>query len=328
MAEAGSGAVPRDGAPGDRSKGVNGYVLNTITPETDKSCLYFWAFARNYCIGEQRLTHELREGVAGIFREDELVLEAQQRAIDERPDYSFYNLNIDAGAMWARRLIDQMIAQGEAARRRPSRSGPPRRSDAVSAAPSAPLRPSPSKPAARRRSRRSCGCARWSWPANCRAARASPKWRSSELLGVSRTPVRSALMRLEQEGLLEALPNGGYAVRTFSERDVSDAIELRGTLEGLAARLAAERGAPPVVLREARACLQRIDELLREPALDDAAFSRYVAFNEQFHRAAVRDGGQPADRAAAGARDQPAVRLALGLRGGAGQLAGRARHAA
>ena len=135
-------------------------------------------------------------------------------------------------------------------------------------------------------------------------------------------------MRLEQEGLLEALPNGGYAVRTFSERDVSDAIELRGTLEGLSARLAAERGAPPVVLREARACLRRIDELLREPALDDAAFSRYVAFNEQLPRAAVRDGGQRADRAAARARDQPALRLALGLRGGAGQLAGRARHAA
>ncbi|HYP70415.1 MAG TPA: GntR family transcriptional regulator [Variovorax sp.] len=105
----------------------------------------------------------------------------------------------------------------------------------------------------------------------------------SEMLGVSRTPVRSALMRLEQEGLLEALPNGGYAVRTFSERDVSDAIELRGTLEGLAARLAAERGAAPVVLREARACLARIDELLRESALDDAAFSRYVAHNEKFH---------------------------------------------
>ena len=106
----------------------------------------------------------------------------------------------------------------------------------------------------------------------------------SEQLGVSRTPVRSALMRLEQEGLLESLPNGGYAVRTFSERDVADAIELRGTLEGLSARLAAERGAPPVVLREARACLRRIDELLRQPALDDAAFSRYVAFNEEFHR--------------------------------------------
>ena len=65
-----------------------------------------------------------------------------------------------------------------------------------------------------------------------------------EKLGVSRTPIRAALVRLEQEGLLQALPNGGFAVRTFSERDVSDAIEMRGTVEGLAARLAAERGAP------------------------------------------------------------------------------------
>jgi vanillate O-demethylase monooxygenase subunit len=99
------------GAPqGDRSRGVNGYVLNTITPETDHTCLYFWAFARNYCLGDQRLTHELREGVASIFREDELILEAQQQAIDEHPGYSFYNLNIDAGSMWMRKLIAKMIA--------------------------------------------------------------------------------------------------------------------------------------------------------------------------------------------------------------------------
>lgn len=98
------------GAPeGDRSQGVNGMVLNTVTPETDGSCHYFWAFARNYRLGEQRLTHELREGVARIFREDESILEAQQRAIDDNPDKVFYNLNIDAGSMWARRLIDRMI---------------------------------------------------------------------------------------------------------------------------------------------------------------------------------------------------------------------------
>ena len=115
----------------------------------------------------------------------------------------------------------------------------------------------------------------------------------SEQLGVSRTPVRSALMRLEQEGLLESLPNGGYAVRTFSERDVSDAIELRGTLEGLSARLAAERGAPSTGLREARACLQRIDQLLREPSLDDAAFSRYVDFNARFHALLSELSGSP-----------------------------------
>ncbi len=104
-----------------------------------------------------------------------------------------------------------------------------------------------------------------------------------ERLGVSRTPIRAALMRLEQEGLLEALPNGGYAVRTFSERDVADAIELRGTLEGVAARLAAERGAPERVLAEARQCLGRIDALLRQPALDDDAFTQYVTYNERFH---------------------------------------------
>jgi GntR family transcriptional regulator of vanillate catabolism len=104
-----------------------------------------------------------------------------------------------------------------------------------------------------------------------------------ERLGVSRTPIRAALMRLEQEGLLEALPNGGYAVRTFSERDVSDAIELRGTVEGLAARLAAERGASPDVLRQARDCLEQIDGVLSQPALDDEAFTRYVTLNEAFH---------------------------------------------
>ena len=96
-------------------------MLNTITPETERSCHYFWAFSRNYCLGEQRLTHELREGVASIFREDELILEAQQQAIDERPGYSFYNLNIDAGSMWARKLIEQMVrAESAAARSRHS----------------------------------------------------------------------------------------------------------------------------------------------------------------------------------------------------------------
>jgi GntR family transcriptional regulator, vanillate catabolism transcriptional regulator len=104
-----------------------------------------------------------------------------------------------------------------------------------------------------------------------------------ERLGMSRTPIRAALVRLEQEGLLEALPNGGYGVQSFSERDVADGIELRGTLEGLLARLAAERGAPAVVLAEARQCLDRIDALLTAPSLDEEAFSAYVALNSHFH---------------------------------------------
>lgn len=104
-----------------------------------------------------------------------------------------------------------------------------------------------------------------------------------EKLGVSRTPIRAALMRLEQEGLLEGLANGGYAVRTFSERDVSESIELRGTLEGLSARLSAERGVATAALADARACLDQIDRVLSQPALDDEAFLDYVTLNQTFH---------------------------------------------
>ena len=105
-----------------------------------------------------------------------------------------------------------------------------------------------------------------------------------DLLGVSRTPIRAALMRLEQEGLLQALPGGGYAVRTFSEREVADAIELRGTLEGLAARLSAERGASRRALLEARECLDQIDRVLLDPSLSEDMFSEYVELNARFHR--------------------------------------------
>jgi len=105
-----------------------------------------------------------------------------------------------------------------------------------------------------------------------------------ERLGMSRTPIRAALMHLKQEGLLEPLPGGGYAVRTFSEREVADAIELRGTLEGLAARLAAERGVRAALIRQARACLDQIDAVLKASALSDETFSAYVDLNGQFHK--------------------------------------------
>jgi GntR family transcriptional regulator of vanillate catabolism len=106
-------------------------------------------------------------------------------------------------------------------------------------------------------------------------------------LGVSRTPIRAALVLLEQEGLLVGLAGGGFAVKTFSERDVSEAIELRGCLEGLLARLAAERGAGAgagaSTLTQARETLLRLDALLQMPALDDDAFTAYVDLNARFH---------------------------------------------
>jgi GntR family transcriptional regulator of vanillate catabolism len=105
-----------------------------------------------------------------------------------------------------------------------------------------------------------------------------------ERLGVSRTPVRAALQRLQEEGLLEPLPGGGFAVRGFDEADIHDAIEVRATMEALAARLAAERGVGATLRHDVGVCLQAIDALLGETSqLSAAGFAKYVAHNRQFH---------------------------------------------
>ena len=114
-----------------------------------------------------------------------------------------------------------------------------------------------------------------------------------ELLGVSRTPVRQALMKLEQEGLLDELPLGGYAVRTFSELEASESIELRGMLEGLMVRLASERGYAPSLMREAKRLLAQIDDILTSNVLDEEAFSKYIDFNARFHDVLVDMADSP-----------------------------------
>src|SRR3712207_1066993 len=104
VAKAGTGAPD-----GDRSQGVTGTVINTMTPETDNTCFYLWAFARDWSLDKQVITTRLREGVSNVFFEDEQMLEAQQRGIEANLDYDFYNLNIDAGSMWTRRIVQRMI---------------------------------------------------------------------------------------------------------------------------------------------------------------------------------------------------------------------------
>src|ERR1700724_1940390 len=68
--------------------------------------------------------------------------------------------------------------------------------------------------------------------------------RLTEQLGASRTPVRAALQKLASEGLLDYVPNHGYRMREFPAAEIVYAFEVRAVLEGLAARLAAERGLP------------------------------------------------------------------------------------
>lgn len=103
-------------------------------------------------------------------------------------------------------------------------------------------------------------------------------------LDVSRTPLRLALAQLEHEGLLEPVAGGGFVVRSFSRRQVYDAIDLRGLLEGSAARLAAERNSGPRALGELIACVAKLDRIASggEPTGDD--FELYVELNDAFHR--------------------------------------------
>jgi GntR family transcriptional regulator of vanillate catabolism len=112
-----------------------------------------------------------------------------------------------------------------------------------------------------------------------------------ELLGVSRTPLRLALAELEHEGLLRGLPGGGYVVREFTQGDVRDAIELRGVLEGTAARFAAERGAAARDLNALRATNETIEKLVHRG--DYESFERYLQLNEAFHSRLMKMAQSP-----------------------------------
>jgi len=105
----------------------------------------------------------------------------------------------------------------------------------------------------------------------------------AEALQISRTPVREALARLAEEGLLDR-GRGGYIVRTFLLADAIDAIELRGVIEGTAARFAAERDPVPERLDGIRAILAELDACFG-PEGGDIDFDAYADANARFHRA-------------------------------------------
>lgn len=112
-----------------------------------------------------------------------------------------------------------------------------------------------------------------------------PRERLSELslvarLSISRTPIRLALERLAHEGLLEASASGGFVAREFTLEDVWDAIEVRGVLEGTAARLAAER---LVDISELDRLRHYRDEMVSIQELTLDTLNRFLELNDAFH---------------------------------------------
>lgn len=111
--------------------------------------------------------------------------------------------------------------------------------------------------------------------------------RLGELLGMSRTPVREALYRLEAEGLLTALPRGGFSVVALSEEDLRNLYEIRACLEGLAAATAASK--------LTRVDIARLEDLYDDmrAAVEAGRDDELAKLNREFHRTiAVASGNR------------------------------------
>lgn len=105
VAHAGKGGYD---APADAK--ASSIVVDFITPETETSHWYFWGMARNFRPDDAELTATIREGQGKIFAEDMEMLERQQRNLLDNPERQLLKLNIDAGGVQSRRVIDRLLA--------------------------------------------------------------------------------------------------------------------------------------------------------------------------------------------------------------------------
>jgi GntR family transcriptional regulator of vanillate catabolism len=104
-----------------------------------------------------------------------------------------------------------------------------------------------------------------------------------EELQISRTPIRFALGRLADEGLVENV-GGGFMVREFTKQEIRDAIRLRGAIEGMAVRVAAERITPSDLMPLAWKCVDDLEEVLASRTINQKHIEKYLEINQRFHR--------------------------------------------
>lgn len=117
---------------------------------------------------------------------------------------------------------------------------------------------------------------------------------TAQRLGVSRMPVRIAFRTLEQEGLLSKAGARGYVVRAVSPDEIAGAVEIRGVLEGLAARQAAERGLSQEVHAALQQCLDDGDALFTKGYVTEEDLEVYHDINLRFHQLLLEASGNPA----------------------------------
>ncbi len=108
--------------------------------------------------------------------------------------------------------------------------------------------------------------------------------RVADDLGVSRTPVRYALGVLAREGLVVPTANQrGFVVREVTLKDILDATELRGVLEGMAARQLAENGVSAEAQNTLDRCIGEAAVIFEKGELAPGDGSLWAEINERFH---------------------------------------------
>lgn len=110
-----AGAVPA--GSNDPSRGIDTRIINFLTPATDESVHHFWAFARNFAVGDPAMTDFIRQQIEVTFNEDRAVLDGQQARMSERPEQPLRDKNADTGLVLARRLLEERIEQEARLRR-------------------------------------------------------------------------------------------------------------------------------------------------------------------------------------------------------------------
>jgi GntR family transcriptional regulator of vanillate catabolism len=119
-------------------------------------------------------------------------------------------------------------------------------------------------------------------------------------LGASRTPIRLAFEELERAGMLVRLPTRGFQVRGFTADDIANSIDVRGTLEGMAAKLVAQRGASPETLDILNDCVVEGRHLLQDAQVHGQLLDspKWFAMNGRFHRTLVEAANNDALKSA------------------------------
>jgi vanillate O-demethylase monooxygenase subunit len=111
MIEVGVALAGQGGYEAPKDQKVYSIVVDFITPETETSMWYFWGMARNFRAGDKALTAQIRDGQGKIFAEDLEMLERQQANLSRWPERDLLKLNIDAGGVQARKVIERLAAQ-------------------------------------------------------------------------------------------------------------------------------------------------------------------------------------------------------------------------